>query len=243
MLREMSGRYGRNPGGYIWAILEPLGMITVLSLGFALMLRTPPLGNAFLLFYATGYLPFSLFQSTSRFVMNALTFSRSLLRYPVVTWIDAVIARGVLNLLTSLLVAYVLFAGILTVLDTATSLDFIPILMGFGLMALLGFGIGLLNCVLQGFFPVWTTIWGIITRPLFLASGLLWLYRDLPTVAQDILWWNPLVHGIAMVRTGFYANYEAHYASPLYVLGWGLVSTALGLMLLRRHHLEILSRR
>lgn len=243
MLREMSSRYGRSPGGYVWAVVEPMGMIMVLSFGFALMLRTPPLGNVFLLFYATGYLPFSLFQRTSKFVMFALNFSSNLLRYPAVTWFDAVVARAVLNILTDLLVAYLILAGILMVLDTATVLDFAPILLGFALLALLAVGVGLLNCALQGFFPVWATIWAIVTRPLLLASGVLWLYRDLPPAAQDILWWNPIIHGIALVRSGFYSTFEPHYVSVLYLLGWGMGATALGLLLLRRYHLEILGRR
>ena len=34
VLREMSTRYGRTPGGYLWAILEPLGMIIMNRPGF-----------------------------------------------------------------------------------------------------------------------------------------------------------------------------------------------------------------
>lgn len=49
MLREMSTRYGRTPGGYIWAILEPLGMIIILGLAFALLVRVPAMGTSFLL--------------------------------------------------------------------------------------------------------------------------------------------------------------------------------------------------
>ena len=243
ILREMATRYGRNPGGYVWALLEPLGVIVILSFGFALMLRAPPLGNAFLLFYATGYLPFVMFQKTARMVMNALNFSRALLRYPAVTWIDTVFARAVLNILTDLLVAYILLGAILIVLETAVTLDFVPIIVGFAMMALLGTGVGLLNCAVQGLFPVWGTIWGVVTRPLMLASAVLWIWRDLPPMAQDILWWNPLIHAVALVRSGFYATFDPYHVSSLYVLGFGMGTMALGLLLLRRHHLEILSRR
>ena len=38
MLREMSTRYGRSPGGYAWALLEPVGAIIVMAIGFGLML-------------------------------------------------------------------------------------------------------------------------------------------------------------------------------------------------------------
>ncbi|WP_260008654.1 hypothetical protein [Leisingera sp. M527] len=60
----MSTRYGRTPGGYLWAILEPMAAILFLAIGFSLVIRSPSLGS-FLLFYATGFLPFNLYQSIS----------------------------------------------------------------------------------------------------------------------------------------------------------------------------------
>ncbi|MFT7592933.1 MAG: capsular polysaccharide transport system permease protein, partial [Paracoccaceae bacterium] len=76
ILREMSTRYGRTPGGYIWSILEPLAAILVLSVGFSLVMRTPSLGTSFLLFYATGYLPFNLYQTVSGTVSKSILFSK-----------------------------------------------------------------------------------------------------------------------------------------------------------------------
>ncbi|MEL6957347.1 MAG: ABC transporter permease [Pseudomonadota bacterium] len=243
MLREMATRYGVTPGGYLWAILEPLGMILIMSIGFSLLLRSPPLGNSFILFYATGYLPFSLFMRSSNAVMNSITFSRALLRYPAVSWIDAVLARAILNVLTDLLVAYLLMASILYLVDHRVILDFWPILQSFGLMAILAFGVGTVNCVIIGFFPVWERIWGIVTRPLFLASGVIFIYRDLPPLAQDILWWNPLMHIVSISRTGYFPAYEPQFVSTNYALLPGLILSAFGLLLLRRYHLEVVSRR
>ena len=80
VLREMATRYGRSPGGYIWALAEPLGMIFMLSIAFEALVRVPPLGNNFILFFATGYLPFQLYISVSNNVGRAINFSRALLR-------------------------------------------------------------------------------------------------------------------------------------------------------------------
>ena len=55
-----------RPGGYVWAVLEPLGMIAFLSMAFALVMRSPSLGNSFILFYATAYMPYSLYNKVSR---------------------------------------------------------------------------------------------------------------------------------------------------------------------------------
>ena len=72
MLREMTTKYGRTPGGYLWAILEPIGMIIVLSFGFSLVMRSPSLGNSFIVFYASGFLVFNHYRSLESVVTKAI---------------------------------------------------------------------------------------------------------------------------------------------------------------------------
>lgn len=241
MLREMSTRYGRTPGGYLWSIAEPLGAIMVLSIGFSLLVRTPSLGHSFLLFYATGYLAFNMYMSIANTVGRAILFSRPLLLYPAVNWLDAVLARFLLNSLTSVVISVLLLGGILAVIGHRATLDMLPILEATSLAMLLGLGIGTVNCALSGLFPLWEVAWSIFTRPLFLASGILYLYEELPPLAAQILWFNPLIHITGTMRSGFYPIYGATFASPLYVLGISLALTALGQILLGRYHREILN--
>lgn len=241
MLREMSTSYGRSPGGYVWAILEPLGAILILALGFSLVIHTPSLGSSFILFYATGFLPFNLYQGLALTIARAINFSRPLLFYPSVTWMDAVLARFILNSLTGILVAYLLLAGILAFSDTQTVLDLGPILMSLGLAMLLGLGVGLMNCALMGLVPVWDLIWSVVTRPLFLASGVLFLYEDMPIFAQNILWYNPLIHILGLFRSGFYPMYDPQYVSVTFVVFCGMATMVMGLVLLGRYHRDILN--
>ena len=242
VLREMSTRYGRTPGGYIWGILEPLATIIFLSLGFALVLRSPSLGTSFLLFYATGYLPFNLYGTLSGSVASALKFSKPLLQYTAVTWLDAVMARFLLNSLTNLLITALLLTGILLVIGSRSVLDLPVIVLAMALSMVLGLAVGVLNCVLMGLFPMWTVIWGIVTRPLFLASGVIFIYDDLPPQAQQLLWYNPLIHITGLMRTGFYSTYSPAYINLTYVLAISLTLLTMGLLLLRRYHRVILNR-
>lgn len=240
ILREMSTRYGRSPGGYVWAVLEPLGAIILLAYGFSLLVRTPSLGNNFFLFYASGYLTFNMYQQISVAVARAINFSRALLFYPSVTWVDSVLARLILNSLTSIMVSFILLIGILSLADTRSAIDIGPLLLSFSLALLVGFGIGTLNCALSGLYPTWDLIWSIATRPLFLASGIFYIYEDMPQAVQEVLWYNPLIHLSGIMRTGIYPNYVPEYISIPFVLTVGLVTAALGLVLLGRYHRDIL---
>lgn len=241
MLREMSTRYGRSPGGYLWAVLEPVGGIAVLALGFGLVMRAPPLGSSFILFFATGMLPFSLYMELDGAVSRALRFSKALLAYPAVRWIDAILARFLLNVLTKLVIIGIVLGAIMVLSDTRTILNFSAILTALSMAAALGLAVGVMNCALDGLFPAWDMIWGIITRPIFLASGILLLYRDMPGHVQEILWWNPLLHVVGAMRAGFYPMYDSSYVSPTYAFGVALALLAMGLLLVRRHHLNILN--
>jgi capsular polysaccharide transport system permease protein len=242
VLREMSTRYGRTPGGYIWSILEPLAAILFLSIGFSLMIRSPSLGTSFLLFYATGFLPFNLYQTISNTTARALNFSKPLLKYPAVTWVDAIFARFILNCLTGLLVSFLLIGSMLLIADSHAVVDMGITLQALGLVMVLGLGVGTLNCVLLGLYPLWDVAWSVITRPLFLASGVLYIFEDLPPLARDVLWYNPLLHITGLMRSGFYPTYTASYVSILYVLLISLILLVLGLILMGRYHRVILNR-
>jgi capsular polysaccharide transport system permease protein len=240
VLREMSTSYGRSPGGYLWAVLEPVAAIGLLTIIFSMMLRAPSLGSSFPLFYASGYLFFTLFTEVSSKSASSIRFSRPLLKYPAVTFVDAILARVLLTVLTSLIVGAMLFGGILMLFDTHTLLDLPKVIQAVGLATVLGMGVGVLNCYLITAFPIWETGWSVLTRPLFVVSGIFYIYEDVPAMARDILWWNPLIHVTGIARTGFYSTYSADYASPLYVLVCGLVPMCLGLLLLYRFHRDLM---
>ncbi|MDO6586846.1 ABC transporter permease [Salipiger sp. 1_MG-2023] len=241
MLREMSTRYGASPGGYVWAIAEPLGAIVVLTVVFSMVAVAPPLGNSFPLFYATGYLPFTAYLTLSSSTASLIQFSRPLLLYPTVTWVDALFARLLLNTVAELMVGFLLFTSIMLLSETRSTLQFAPILTAMAELVLFALGVGLVNCVISGLYPVWNQVWSIVTRPLFLASGIFFTYESLPSAAQDILWWNPLMHISGIFRSGFYPTYEPQYVSHAYVVGIGLGLTALGVLLLGRFHRDILN--
>jgi len=242
MLREMATTYGRSPGGYIWAILDPVAALAVFSIGFSLLFNAPPVGDSFSLFYATGFLPFMLFNDVANKMATAIHFSRPLLAYPAVTFIDALIARFLLNVLTHLMVSYIVFFGLIVILGARANVDLPLVLLSFGLAAFLGVGVGTLNCYLMTAFPVWERSWQIATRPLFIISGIFFTYDSMPRFAQDILWYNPLMHVIGVSRDGFYGDYRADYASVTMVLVIASLTLLAGLLLLWRHHHSLLER-
>ena len=242
VLREMSTTNGRSPGGYLWAIMEPVAGIALLSAIFSMGFRTPAIGSNFALFYATGLVPLTFFTTISGRVGQAVLYSRQLLAYPSVTFVDAILARFLLNSMTKILVATVIFSGIFLLFDTRTIVDLPVVAAALALAAVLGLAVGTLNCFLVTKFPVWQQIWSIVTRPLFLISCVLMLFDHMPAWARDVLWYNPIVHIVGLTRHGFYPTYRAAYVSVTYVLAVSLVTGSLGLLLLFRYQYTLLER-
>lgn len=244
MLREMSSTYGRSPGGYVWGLLEPVGAIAMFTLIIALGLRirAPSIGVSFELFFATGVLPYMLFLRASRNVAAAIPFSRALLFYPAVTFTDAIIARFLLQVLIHCMVFCIVMTGVLMIFETRAIVQAGPILASLAMAAALGLGVGVLNAFLFPAYPLWQSVWGILTTPLFIMSTVVYSYEHLPQVGQQILWYNPLVHVVGMMRRGFYGTYDAVWVSPVYVFGLAAVLTLIGFVLLGRYHRFITNR-
>lgn len=239
MMREMSTRYGRSAGGYVWALLEPVGMIAILSLAFGLVMRTPSIGDSFPLFFATGFIAFHFYTELSQFSAGAVNMNKPLMTYPRVTPMDAIIARALLQFVTLVVVGAVIFGGIILIEDIRTSYDFAAIVKAMLLASLLGLGIGATNAVIFAYVPTYQNVYRILTRPLFLVSGVFFTYEELPRGLQDVIWWNPLIHAVGLMRSGFYPVYDAAYVSELYIGGVGFVFTTLGLFLVysNKNHL------
>jgi len=241
IMREMATTYGRSSLGYLWAILEPIGAIAVLSLAFSIALSNPALGESFPLFYATGYIPFMMYNTMQNRVSAAVRENTQLLFYPRVTYMDAVIARFFLTYVTQLLVAVIVFSMIMALDGAGQHLNIVPIFIALTIAAFVGLGIGVLNCVLIHLSPSWRQMWSIITRPIFLISCIFYLFDTMPTWVQDILWYNPIVHFIGQTRVGFYSVYEGDYISLLYPMIIGGLTLFFGLALLRRHARDLIN--
>lgn len=240
MLREMSTTYGRSPGGYAWAILEPVAGVALLTIVFSIIVRTPPLGTNFPLFYATGMLPFLAYNDLTSKLGTAIQYSRPLLAYPKVVFTDAIFARLILNGMTQLLIFAALVAGIVIAWDLPFHFDLPKFLNALGMLFSFCLGLGVLNCYLMSRFPIWQRVWAILTRPLFLVSGIFFLLDEVPEPYREYLYYNPVAQVISQTRSAFYPYYEPTPVSPEYVYIVSVICGFFGFLLLYRHHAFIL---
>jgi capsular polysaccharide transport system permease protein len=229
VLRETRATFGTSRLGYLWAILTPAVGIAVLVSVFGAAGRQPPFGSSLALFFATGLITLEFFRKLSSSLMSTFDANKALLTYPVIKETDTLAARMILISITYLLIM-VLFYSTLIAFGLA---DFPhrpeQTLAAFLATALIGFGFGTVNAVLVSVWESWRFVEQILTRPLFIISGVFYIPSRLPSEAVNILKWNPVLHLVEWFRVGYYPNYDSFVLDRTYVLGLGLVLVLLGL--------------
>ncbi len=239
ILREIECAPGRSATGYLWAVAEPVAGILLLTVVFSLAFHAPPLGTSFAYFYASGCLPFLAYHDICQKVAQAVRFSRPLLVYPAVRLPHVLLARLILATLTQVAVVAMVLVATIALTGVTMRPEIGEIALAFGMAVALASGIGTLNCYLFERAPWWERIWAILNRPLFLVSGVLFLFHAIPPPWRDWLWWNPLVHVVGQMRAGLFPTYHADYAVPAYVFGVAAACQVAGLFLLGRHSRQL----
>ncbi|WP_151611065.1 ABC transporter permease [Sinorhizobium alkalisoli] len=231
MVREMSTRYGNKPGGYAWALIDPVAHVLLLTLIFQTISKVPALGSSFSLFFASGYLPYSFYQSMAAFTSGAIKANRNLLNYPVVSPFDAVVSRYFVQMLTSALVGCIVMATVILHDGVSLHADLRGVVSAFFLATFLGFGMGLINSVLFARSPLYEQVYGVITRPLFMLSGVFFLTDSIPHPYRDMLLYNPIAQVIMAFRKSIYPEYRAFGLDMFYIVIVAVMLISVGLML------------
>jgi len=242
ILREMKTRFGAHQLGYLWAVIEPSLWIGTFVGMFAMVGRTAPDGMETVSFIATGLLPFTLFRESVGRAVSAVAGNKGLLFYPQIQPLDLVLARAVLECVTLMLVFAVIICTAAIWSDRWPHVaDWLRFTLGFIAAAALGSSLGLLLLGLSVFTPTIERLYGPMLRPLFWFSGVFYTANGLPAPVRDFMLYNPVLHIVELVRSGWFVEYRSLHADPGYVTAWIIALSFAGLVVERvaRRRLEV----
>jgi capsular polysaccharide transport system permease protein len=234
IVRETRTRFADHRLGYGWALIEPVLHIALLSATFAVLMQgRPPIGTHFFIFYYTGLIPYHVFVHTSAGMSHAIIGNAPLLQLPPVTSFDVIAARGLLEVITDIVVAAILLAGFAALGVAAMPDDLWAPALALLVTAALGCGLGFINAVVTVFCRSWEKTYGQVTRVLYFISGIFYVPAMMPDWARDALAWNPLLHAIDWFRAGFFASYQPHWLDRPYLVILAILALLAGLGLQR----------
>lgn len=232
-LREVITRFGRHGLGVLWLMLEPmLFTLGVAGLWYFAKLHTVS-DIPIIAFAITGYSSVLLWRNVANRCVKALEANLALMYHRNVKVVDIFAARFLLEFVgasASIVGLTVLFSAI----DAMQwPKDIGLVLVGWLLLAWFAFALGLTTGALSERTELIERVWHVITYLLFPLSGAMYMVDWLPHAAQEVLLWLPMVHGVEMLRHGYFGAIVPTYESPAYFAVSNLILTLIGLALTR----------
>lgn len=238
LLRELSSRFGKSRGGFVWVLVEPIAhlLIPIFIFGF-LRQRLMP-GIEYPVFLVYGFLPFLLFKAICLQIVDGVNAAQGLLSYRQVLLLDVFIAKTIAYSVIQGIVFVIVITGL-----AMLGYDVLPVLPVelAGVLALtivLAFGLGLMLAAIASLIPDARPVIHVMFMPLYFVSGILFPVTRFPD--EWIRWMaiNPVLHIVELSRFAALDRYEpTEYTTALYPIALALAATIIGLMLYRLRYL------
>jgi len=229
LMREILTRFGRHNIGFLWLFVEPmlftLGVTALWTLSGAAHGSNIPI----VAFALTGYSSVLLWRNMPGRCIGAIGPNLALMYHRHVKVIDIFASR----LLLEAAGATISFA-VLGLMFCAIGLlkppeDIGKVLFAWFMLAWLGSSFALFMGALSEQSEMVEKLWHPSAYLLFPLSGAAFMVDALPTAAQDFVLLLPMVHGVELLREGYFgATFKAQY-SMAYMAVFCLGLTILGL--------------
>jgi ABC-2 type transport system permease protein len=195
--RDITARYKRSVLGIAWTMLNPLGMMIILSIVFSEVFRVNIEGYP--AYVLSALIAWTFFSQTSSNAINALVWGGDLLQriyIPRSTFALSAIGTGLVNLVLSLvpLIAVTLVIGI--PLHATLLLSPLAMLM----LAMFSLGVGLLISTIGIYFADVVEMYQIVLTAWFYITPIIYPLDILPEGVQAAVQLNPMVHLIGLFR-------------------------------------------
>lgn len=199
-------------------------------------MRSNIAGVEFVPWMIIGLTSFFMFRGAMNNAMGAVNSSQGLFAYRQIHPVDPVIVRVFSEGLIHIFV--ILFFAILLSL---LSFDMVPVnlimvIAMWGLLWGLGLGVGLILSVAVTKVEELRKIVNVMSLPLLILSGAFLPIHYMPYSVQQILLYNPILHGIELIRVGYFEGYWTVQGISLsYLFFWVLSLVFVGLYMHRRY--------
>lgn len=238
LLRELSSRFGKSRGGFLWVLVEPLAhlLVPILIFGFLRNMGVP--GVEYPVFLVYGFLPFLLFKAICLQIIDGVNSAQGLLSYRQVMLMDVFVSKAMAHCVIQAIVFVIVLTGL-----GMLGFDVLPgrpvELAGIlALTALLAFGLGVVFAAISSLVPDARSVIKIMFMPLYFVSGILFTVTRFPDEWVRWMSVNPVLHLVELSRTMAVDGYQPmQYMSLTYPVALALSSTLIGLMLYRLRYL------
>jgi ABC-type polysaccharide/polyol phosphate export permease len=233
LMRELITRFGRENLGVLWMAGEPmlftLGVATLWTLaGLVHHASSIPV----VAFAVTGYSSVLMWRNSASRVASALEQNKQLLFHRNVRTIDVFLTRIILEIGGATCSFIVLASFFMFIGWMPMPVDLLKVVTGWVMLAWFGTSLALAIGAGTAFSHVIERLWHPTAYLLFPMSGAAFMVDWLPKGLQKTVLVLPMVHGIEILREGWFGNVVPTHYDLGYMAACCLVLTLGGLYLI-----------
>ena len=233
LMREVITRFGRENVGVLWLIGEPM----MFTLGVATLWAAAGLNHGssipIVAFAITGYSSVLLWRNTVNRCNSGIQQNLNLLYHRNVRVIDVFATRIILEM-AGATASFIVLAMIFTAIEwIAPPVDPLLVVGGWLMLAWFGAALAIVVGAATAYSELIDRIWHPTAYLLFPLSGAAFMVDWLPPALQQTVLLLPMVHGVEIVREGYFGNVVRTHYDVAYMASVNLVLTLVGLFILR----------
>ncbi len=233
MMREVITRFGRENIGVLWLFGEPM----LFTLGVTALWSAAGLshgsGLPIVAFAITGYSSVLMWRNSVGRCINGINSNANLLYHRNVRPIDVFISRILLEMAgatASFIVLSLVFLGLEWIKPPD---DLLLVAAGWLMLAWFGASLSIVIGAATTYSEIVDRLWHPMAYLLFPLSGAAFMVDWLPSNMQHVVLLLPMVHGVEILRQGYFGKAVHTHYDMTYMAACNLTLTVLGLFLLR----------
>lgn len=233
LVRELLTRYGRHNIGFLWLFVEPM----IFTLGVtALWTATKSVHGSDLpivAFALTGYSSVLLWRNMPGRCIGALMGNLALMYHRNIRALDIYAARIIIEFSGATISFFSLSMVFILTGWISPPEDFLTVAIAWMLTAWFGAALAITLGALSHEYELVDKLWHPASYLLFPLSGAAFLVSALPPFAREIVLYIPVVHGVEMVREGFFGSKVEAVYDVGYLITCSLVLSVVALIATR----------
>jgi ABC-2 type transport system permease protein len=222
--RDMVARYKRSFLGIAWTMLQPLGMMIVLTLVFSQLFNRVDGYPAYVL---GGLMPWLFFSQTTTSAIQQSVWGGALMRriyVPYTAFPAAAVGTGIVNLLLSVIP----LVGMMLVVGRPIRLTILFLPIPIVLLSAFALGVGLLLSSLAVRFPDIAEMYQIILQAWMYLTPIMYPADILPEAIRKLQLLNPMYYLILLFRVPIYDGVLPSLPLILAATGISALTLAIG---------------
>ena len=229
--RDLKTKYRRSVLGFLWTVLNPLGMMLVMTVVFSTVFRQNI--ENFPVYLMCGQLIFNFFNEASNMAMTSILGNAALIKkvyVPKYLFPLSRVCSSMVNMLTSFVALIIVIVATRTPITWTIITAVFPVLY----VSLFAFGVGLILATVVVSFRDMQHLYGVITTAWLYMTPIFYPVSMLPDNIACIIKLNPLTSFVELMRYAVLYDTPAPWKYHAYAIAWCVIVVVLGMYIFKK---------